>query len=303
MISMKPSELIWKTFNPIKNGFQYLIGSVLYFLTFNSFYIPKFFLGLIGFVIAYHSVYQFNDLMDYEEDRKDILRKHYKPLVTGKTKRISLEAYTFLFLIIGLPLCFFVSTLFGALVVIILFLNFLHSSPFIRLKKSKFLIPNLFFIEFIKYSLGWFALTSSIINFPFFLITSLSFVYAIGYLYCKQNITNFLKNKKIKIMLILAFASYVISIFFYSFKLVMLLPVPITLFYLALRRFSKLEKIKIGINITLMLGVFFLISVLILFIPSVAELNNKICSEIDIVKENITEMIPEGIRCNLENIK
>ncbi len=75
-----PDNLICRLFNPIKNSLQYSIGSILYFLTFNTFHITKFLLGLIGFVIAYQSVYQYNDLMDYKEDKKDRFRKMFKPL-------------------------------------------------------------------------------------------------------------------------------------------------------------------------------------------------------------------------------
>ncbi|MEM5778767.1 MAG: UbiA family prenyltransferase, partial [Candidatus Aenigmatarchaeota archaeon] len=196
---MKSSELITRAFNPIKNSFQYTIGAILYFLTFNNFYLTKFILGLIGFVIAYQAVYQYNDLMDYEEDLKDEIRKN-KPLPRGEFSRKEVETFVYLFLIIGLSICFVVSPYFGLLVFITLFLNFLHSSPFIKLKKTKLVLPNLFFLEFLKFSLGWFIFSFSLSEFPYILIAFLSLIYLTGYIYWKQNVNCFFNKKIISII-------------------------------------------------------------------------------------------------------
>ena len=290
--------------NLIKNALQYIGGSALYFFIFNEFSVLKFFLGLIGFLIAYHSVYRFNDIMDYKEDRKDNMRKQYKPLVTGKIKINNVVSQMFLFLIIGLPLCFFVSNLFGFLVLVTLFLNFLHSSNLIRLKKSRYLlIPNLFFIESIKYSLGWFSLTFSLERFPYFFMFFLSSSYVVAYFYYKQNVSNFFGNLKIKILSIISIVFYIVSLFIYPFKIAIILPFPLLFIYLIFKNRSSLEKFKMYVNIAFVGGTIFIILMLILPFPSIAELNNEISTKIDFVKDNITEMMPDYLKTNIEEIQ
>ncbi|NIO44513.1 MAG: hypothetical protein GTN36_03090 [Candidatus Aenigmarchaeota archaeon] len=299
-----PDNLICRLFNPIKNSLQYSIGSILYFLTFNTFHITKFLLGLIGFVIAYQSVYQYNDLMDYKEDKKDRFRKMFKPLVKGKFRREQVETFVYIYSIIGLSICFFVNVYFGLLVFLTLFLNFLHSSPFIRLKKTKFLLPNIFLLEFLKFSLGWFIFSISLSSFPYVFIAFLSLVYLAGYIYWKQNINNFFKSRKIITLTIISTILYVTSIFVYPFKLVLIIPLPMVLSYVFFRKvMNPLKKYKIGISLIYFMTICFVISILLLSVPSVAEINNDISSRIDVIKENITEIIPKDIKTDLENIQ
>ena len=303
MDNINPKNLHSQNLNFIKNSFQFIIGSALFFATMNGFSLSNFFIGLIGFVLSYHSVYSLNDLMDYYDDKKDDMRKHFKPLVNGKTKRTHMEAYSFLYLVIGLPLCFFVSTLFGFLVVISLLLNFLHSSPFIRLKKTRFVLPNLFFIEFIKFSLGWFALSSYVNNFPFLFVAFLSTVYVLIYTYYKQNAVNFFKSKSIVVLSIISFSLYIASIFSYPFKLALILIFPLGFILLITRKYDyHLLRVRIGTNLLNFISVCFVLSLLILSIPSVAEINNNICCKIDSIKENITEKIPENVKSEIASL-
>lgn len=289
-------------FNLTKNLLQYLVGGILYFVLFNNFS-WGFILGLVGFLIAYHSVYQFNDLMDYKEDKKNKFKLKTKSLVRGEISREDVESYSFLFVVIGLCICFFVNRLFGLLVTIILFLNFLHSSSFIKLKKSKLLIPNLFVIEFIKYSLGWFALTSSLLDFPFFLILSFSLVYVIGYIYWKQNIRHFFRSKKTLWLASLASVFYIISLLIYPFKLALLIPLPIATAFIIFKRFgSSFIRLKIGYLILFSVGICFILSMLLLITPSIAELNNKIRNKFDVIKENITNVIPKDVRYQINKV-
>jgi len=299
--------------NVIKNSIQYLITTVLYFIIFGTVSL-NFLLGLIGFLIAYQSVYYFNDLMDYREDKKSEFKKKTKLLARGSIRREIVESYSFLFAIIGLTISFMVNNLFGLLVVICLLLNFLHSSSFIRLKKSNLLLPNLFLIESIKYSLGWFALTSSIAQFPFYLIIFLSLIYLIGYIYWKQNITNFFKSTKTKVLFGLCFVFYLISFFSYPFKLALLFPMFFGgVFYIFKRFKSSLIRLKIGYTLVFVISFCFLLSIILLTTPTFAEINNEIAKNVDIIKENVTNIVPQDIKqrwiniedniiCNIDNL-
>jgi 4-hydroxybenzoate polyprenyltransferase len=304
MNKLDPKKMHSQNLNFLKNSFQFVIGSALFFAIMKGFSLFNFLIGLIGFVIAYNAVYQFNDLVDYEEDKNDGMRKYYKPLVTGKLNKRQMKIYGLLCLIIGLPMCFFVSMMFGSFVVIILFLNFLHSSPFIRLKKSSLVLPNLFFIEFIKFSLGWFALSSSMANFPYLFISLSSIVYLMAYIYYKQNVSGFFRNKKIVTLGIVSSALYIASVFVYPFKLALIAVLPMFLVFSVFRKYKyNLLRIKIGTNILGLIIIFFVFSLLFLSVPSVAKLNNEISNKIDVIKENISENVPVDIKYRMASLE
>ena len=290
-----------RRFNLIKNAIQFTLGSIFYFLTFGTFNFFNFLIGLIGFLIAYHSVYQFNDLIDYEEDRKNKIKIYYKPLPSREINRKHIESYSFLFMLVGLAISFSLNIYFGLLISFILFLNFLHSSPFTRLKKSKFLVlPNLFIIEAVKYSLGWLVMSFSLLNFPFFLIIGLSTVYLAGYIYCKQNINNFFKSNRVKFLIIVSIILYLISFLSYSFKLALLLPLPVSISFLFFRRISSaFTKIDLGVSTIYITALCFIFSMLLLNSPVVAEFNNNINKEVNNATESITKIIPESIKSEI----
>ena len=288
--------------NLVKNSIQYLIGVMLYFMVFNKLSF-SFILGLLGFLIAYHSVYQFNDLMDYEEDKNNKFKLKTKLLPRGEIKRSTVESYSFMLAVIGLTLSFLVNTFFGLLVSTCLLLNFLYSSSLTRLKKSKFLLPNIFIIEFIKYSLGWFALTNSILEYPFVFIATLSMAYLIGFTYWKQDISNFWHTRKIKFLIGICFFMYVASFLLYPFKIALLSPILVGIAFAAFRRFkNSFIKLKVGYTLTFAVSFCFLISLVLLSNPSVAEINEKINNRVDAITENVTALLPEGIKDGLSSI-
>lgn len=301
---MKFSGLFIRAYNPVKNGIQYSIGALLYFLFFGSFDITKFLIGLIGFVIAYQSVYQFNDLMDYESDRKDKVRREKKPLARGDASRKDVESYSYILSVIGLSICFFVNPYFGILVSATLFLNFLHSSHFVRLKESKLLLPNLFFIEFLKYSIGWFAFSIAISEFPFLLITLFSFIYVGCYIFWKQNLNNFLGNAKLKIITGISVMLYIASVFVYQFTLILIIPIPLAVLCVFLRNHisGRLKKINIDFSLAYITFFYIVISLLILTIPAVATVNVNINQRMDTMKESIKEALPETLKSDIDNI-
>ena len=292
------------TLNLVKNSIQYLLGTILYFMTFGKLSL-NFVLGLIGFLTAYHSVYQFNDLMDYEEDKKNDFKLKIKLLPRGDIKREKVESYSFLFSLVGLAISFLVNNFFGILVALSLFLNFLHSSSFIRLKKSKyFLLPNIFIIEFIKSSLGWFALTSSISEFPFILISLFSLVYLTGYVYWKQDINNFWKNTKIKFLIGLSTLFYIVSFLIYPFRLALLIPIFLGSMLSIIRKYRStlLIKLKVSYTIIFAISFCFLLSLVLLTTPSIAELNNSLNTKVELIKENVTKFLPEELRYELYSL-
>ncbi len=301
-------DLIIRLYNPIKNSFQFIMGSVLYFSVFNVFDPARFVFGLLGFVIAYQSVYQYNDLMDYKEDVKDEIRKRNKPLARSEFTREYVESFSYILTIVGMSLCFLVNVYFGLLVAFTLFLNFLHSVPFLRLKNTKLVVPNLFVIEFLKYSLGWFALSITLNNFPYVFMSFLSLLYVGCYIFWKNDIRkNVFQNMTLKIIFTGVVMLYLISLVIYTFKLPLIIPIPISIINMVIifnwvNLNDVFEKIRVSNILIYMMMFTIVISMVLLSDPVVAELNDGIAARIDTVKENITNTIPNGIKNDIESL-
>ena len=300
---MKKSELNVKInkVNFLKNFFQYFIGASLFFITFNDLPIVSFVLGLMGFLISYQSVYQFNDLMDYEEDKKNYIKKDYKPLVTGSITRKEMETYTFLLVMVGLPICFLVSTFYGFLVTITLMLNFLYSSKYIRLKKTRFWGVTIFFIQFLKHSTGWFALAITMEKFPIIFIMSLSLLYVLAFMFYKKFRIK-ISDWKTVLVTILTAASLVISFFIYPFKLPLLLFIPFSFIFLVLKSDNAKKNLVLGSRLAYISYAYFIITILLLSIPAIAEINEEIAEMIDIVNENIESLFPSDVVSEIKDV-
>ncbi|MFH1229837.1 MAG: UbiA family prenyltransferase [Candidatus Aenigmatarchaeota archaeon] len=282
---MHSSKLILKSFAPIKNAFQYSIGSVLYFLIFNGFDIYKYILGMIGFLIAYQAVYHHNNLIDYKEDIKDKIRSKIRPLASGETTREYSESLAFILPVIGLTICFFVNPYFGLLTAVTLMLNFFHSSAFIKLKKTGLVIPNFFALEFLKFSAGWFALSTSLISLPYFFIAFLTLVYTVGYMFWKQNFKNFMGNLRFKAMVLAIFVFFAISLLSYPFKIAMITPMAALLLtsYCLGKISNDMRKVLFGVVLNYIVGASFIISALLLMIPPISDANSIITNGIDYI--------------------
>lgn len=290
--------------NIIRNTIQYSLGAGFYFILNNSFSPFIFIVGLIGFLIAYQSVYFFNDVMDYDSDKKDEMRSKIKMLIKGKIKINTAISLAFFFAILGLLISFSIGQFFGIMVFLCLFLNFLHSSNLLRLKTTKLLLPNLFLIEYIKYSLGWFVFSSGMRNFPFFIIACASAVYITAYVYYKNNIKEDLfKDKRIKFLSAISLSLYIISVFVYPFKLPLIIFLLFPVAALSLRRINNLFiKIKVGNLIFFIIIISFIISIFSLTVPSIAQINENISAGIDSIKENISRDMPEGLNLSINSI-
>jgi hypothetical protein len=280
---MHSSKLILKSFAPIKNAFQYSIGSVLYFLIFNSFDMYSYILGMIGFLIAYQSVYHHNNLIDYKEDVKDRIRSKIRPLASGETTREYSESLAFILPVIGLTICFFVSPYFGLLTAITLVLNFFHSSAFVKLKRTRLVLPNFFALEFLKFSIGWFALSASISSLPYLFITFLALVYTIGYMFWKQNFKDFMGSLRFKVIFMAIFAFYFLSLFAYPFKIAMIIPMAALLVtsFCLFKVNNDMRKVIFGVAMNYIFGASFIISALLIMTPFVSDANSIISQGTD----------------------
>jgi len=61
--------------------------------------------------------------------------------------------------------------------------------------------------------------------------------------------------------------------------------------------------LKLGANISGFMIVFFIISLLLLSIPSIAYLNDKLNENVDKIKENITGILPKNIKNDMLRIE
>ena len=293
---------LYKATNPIKNALQYTIGSILYFIFFSNFNLTTYIIGLIGFLIAYQSVYFFNDVMDYEDDRKSVFKKKIKMETTGKLKKNTMISLSYILSAIGIAICFFINKLLGFAVIALLIMNFLHSSNLIKWKKTSLVLPNMFSIEFIKYSLGWFIFTSSLAKFPIFLFALLSMLYILGYAYYKQDIKHFL-TRKILYLCAISIAFYILSIFLYPFKLALFLPLPIAFTFFIFRKINdNYKRMIIGSGLVNVFIFAFIFSLVLVTIKPIESVNNNISIPFDCLKNNITENLPEGLVNDLKNL-
>lgn len=176
-------EIYLKTFIKRLNmlAFAFLLAYSLNLLSASSLQILALFLA---FVFFYSSVYFYNDLIDYEFDRKRKPVPEQKLLVKGF---FSKEEYKLLFLFsfsLGFLLLLSLNPLFafGSLFLVILNLARSHISS------MNFRIVSIFFVELINLILFWFLLTGEFLNayvLPLFSLYSL--VYICGFHVYKKN--------------------------------------------------------------------------------------------------------------------
>ena len=215
------------TVNLPKNIVQLLFGSAVFCAVFGFAGInwTGLLLAIAGLSLAYSSVYMYNDIIDREEDAKDPDKRAWKLIANGSLSADgAMSAYVVL-VILGLLASFTVSWIFGAMVSALLFLNFLHSSPGIRLKKRRLpTLANITIIEFIKYSLGWFALTSEAASLPVMFILMFAVIYTAGYMAYKFGFHGGkIRDSKIMFSLlgVVVLMLFMGSFFYYGFPLVM----------------------------------------------------------------------------------
>ncbi len=279
------------TVNLPKNIVQLLLGAVLFAAVFGIIDFAKLIMAIAGLSLAYSSVYMYNDIMDREEDSMDPEKRAWKPIANHSLSIDNAISIYALLLMSGVLVSFLVNTAFGAMMVALLFLNFLHSSPFIKLKKKKLrTIVNITLIEFIKYSSGWFALTSNISRFPLLLVLMFSVIYSAGYMAYKFRFDgNTIKGSKVlfAVMGAVIFMLFVGSLFSYGFPLALVLLLVFSIcvfgakhaFWRGRRSFNQMLAME------LVLLPLIIVSFLVLSIPSVGMANSAL---VDFLKSLIT---------------
>lgn len=252
--------------NSGKSLLQFLIGVSLAYLILGTFEIVEIILGGAAFFLIYSAIYPFNDLMDLEEDKKK--NKDYKALVRGDIEKKESISILFLFLTLGIFFLSFLNRWFIIIISVTLLSNFLHSSIFTRLKEKFYLmIINMTILQFLKFSLGWFLLTTNISSFPLFLLLMFSGVYTLSYLLYKGNFRRDIKFKKKLFMgslgaMVLFF--YILSFLFYKFQIPLIILLLLTLG-------GYVIHAKLGLDLTIsgnrsLTSMIYLILVLLIFV-------------------------------------
>jgi len=285
-----------------KNVAQFLLGAVLFWVVYGSLNIWAA-VALVAFLMAYSSVYFFNDITDCEDDRCDEEKKEWKLVASGKLSKREAGAAGALLLAGGISLSALVNGWFLVIMLALIFLNFLHSSPYIRLKKRmSAAAANITAIEFLKYSCGWFALTSDLTNFPFWLILCFSLIYSAVYLAYKFRFRGMVikGNKHILVPLgAAATFSYMASLALYDFALPMLFLLAVSLL---LAKFSIGKRLKFmnWLWVEFAILPIILVAFLMLAVPPIAQANGNISVTIDTYRDSVYHSLPEGVA---ENVK
>ncbi|MBU3958033.1 MAG: UbiA family prenyltransferase [Nanoarchaeota archaeon] len=321
---------IYNIMDWFKNSMQYVLGALLYFAIFGNLDVRLLMLGLAGVVISYNSVYYMNDIIDYKNDKKDAINRKMKPLITGKFSKKEAVVYCLISLMIGLPLSFAVSRTFGMIVALLLFLNILHSTLMKRMG-IKAVASNMFVIQLIKYSLGWFALTLTLDKFPLFTFAAFSAAYVTFYIIYKKKLVLFNesfyyenkgkglkdsikitleevfnKNKMLIIPVILTAASYLISIIFYPFRLQLILLVPLIAFIsLAAGRInftSHIVNVKASRYLTIFSLFVFILFFSLLQNPVVAQINESMNDSVNAAQQKLSNSMPQSLKEGIDNV-
>ncbi|UCD03007.1 MAG: UbiA prenyltransferase family protein [Candidatus Aenigmatarchaeota archaeon] len=290
-----------------KNIIQFFLGFVLYWLVFGSFDVFTLGIALAGFLLAYSAVYFFNDVIDYEEDKRDEDKRGWKLVACGILTKRGACILGCSFALAGLILSSLVNGWFLGIMLTLLFLNFLHSSPYTKLKRR--VIPttiNMTAIEFLKYSIGWFAFTGDLLRFPFWIIMTFSLVYTGIYLIYKFRFRgNMIRDNKLLLgsIAFLTALSYALSVTLYPFALplIILLAASVVLIMLSMgvgRKFRFMNWLWIEFVILPLV----IIAFLLLSVPFVDQANAELTETIGEYKETVYKKLPDDVVTGLENL-
>jgi len=288
-----------------KNVMQFLLGVVIFWIVSGNFSLPAVSMSLLAFLLTYSTVYFYNDIIDSRDDKKDREKLEWKLIANGKAGKKTFAFLGSAFCITGLTLSYLVNVWFFFMMASLLFLNFLHSSPYTRLKKKIWpTAVNMSAIEFIKYSCGWFALTSDLSRFPFWLILTFALFYSGVYLVYKFRFKGDIIRKNRLLFMSFGFAtifSFVASLFFYQFAVPMILLISVT-FLMAGASSGKKLKLFNWLMVEFIVLPIVLIAFLLLGVPQVAEANEGISTKLCEYKTDIYKNLPESVAERLKGI-
>lgn len=265
-----------------KNAFQYLVGFSFYLTTFGEFNILKLIIGLSSFLLTYSSIYYYNDLMDYKEDKKKKVKRAYKALARGEITHNTAVTRMARLMLSGLVLGSLIGGWYVLLLLGLLITNHLHSSPNTKKKfkyNMKYLYPNLFIMQFLKFAGGWFTFTTNLTMFPTFIITCLSSAFVFGYIMYKESVLKpsqvfKKKSKSLIILSIITLTTFFISLIIYPFKIPLLALIPTMFLFFTMRK-QKNEVIKtMGfLRVITVVILSIIISTLLLNVPVIEDIN------------------------------
>jgi hypothetical protein len=163
---------------------------------------------------------------------------------------------------------------------------------------------NMTAIEFLKYSSGWFALTSNLSLFPFWLVMCFALIYSGVYLVYKFRFRGKIIKENRRIIMIIGAASafsYLASIVLYGFAVPMVVLLAAALL---MAWYSKSRRLKFmgWLWVEFVLLPVFLLAFLMLSVPQIAQANEKIAGTIDSYKESVYHELPEDIAEGLRNL-
>lgn len=297
------------TINLPKNAIQFLTGIVLYITFFGIPDARTAILSCTAFLTVYSAVYVYNDITDAKEDSCHRSKNTWKLIACGLITKKQGWALYFLLLAIGFSMSLFVNIYFTAIMASLIGLNFLHSSPRFRFKKSlRKTAVNMTVIEFLKYASGWFALTGNISVFPFWVVVLLSISYNIGYiLYKSERKGDYLRDNKkfFASMGLIALSSYFLSFFAYGIPLAMILMLIIPSTIITLLRYVNIEyeSLKGTFPLTMIFILAVFLSSVLVFAPPIADANEKIAYEIGSYTKSVKQKMPEPIISGMDEIK
>jgi len=289
-----------------KNVVQFALGVVIFWVVNGSFSIGIALIAMAGFLLAYSSIYFFNDITDCDEDRLNRDKKAWKLVANGMMSKRTAAAAGVTFLGAGLALSRMVNGWFFIIVSLMVLLNFLHSSPYIRLKRR---LPaaavNLTAIEFLKYSCGWFAMTSNLTSFPFWLILCFAAIYSAIYLVYKCGFKgDAIREKKALLAPLGALAafSYLVSLVIYNYAIPMMF---LLLASVLLAKVSVGKRLRFmsWLWVEFMILPLFIVAFLLLGIPTVAQANENITATICKYKQDVYHTLPDNVADDLESME
>lgn len=285
------------TLNTPKNIFQFLFGVILYMNTFGDYTLLKIVLGASGLSMGLGAIYFFNDLTDYEEDKKNLMKISWKAIANGSIPIPKAKALIAILSIMGSSLSFLAGINFFIIFALIIALNLLYSYPAIRLKSHKNLsLIIITILQTLKVSSGWFLFTNSFNGFPFFIVFSFSVGYSLFFLYYKNNTTDIKKiteeNKlRVYTLLTMLFLYLLISFFIYAFPVSLLLFIGMTIPTILFYKLSK-EYLGTKVNFAFMYSGFLIIllSFLLLSVPTITTTNDNLLEYSNQLKEILRQV-------------
>lgn len=182
--------------NLVKNLGLYSVGVLLLVLYRISYETAPMMIGLVAFIIAYSSVYIFNDLFDAAEDATDTEKITRKPLASGSVERTEAVVICLLYLFTGLLVSTILGFLFLGVVSGLILVNLLYSAPLpsrkdsenLRLKHTVVGLPLVLIMQSLKIFLPW-TITSDLFSFPYLFAIGFSCLYLVLFKGYKRNLT------------------------------------------------------------------------------------------------------------------